>query len=179
MRHVIRLGDPTSHDGAVVSAASNYSMMGKNVARVGDRCTCPKKGHNNCTIAEGDPNWTIDGRAVALEGHKTTCGAVLISTCAEVGRSYEGDGAASLSNGFAGAASYTPATNLVSDEHEFDRFFKVVDQDGAPLGELEAVLAAPNGQTTEIQTANDGTTPLVSGYAGERAEFSLAYGQKL
>lgn len=86
MRRVIRLGDPTSHGGEVVSAAGNYSIMGKGVARVGDSCTCPKRGHNNCTIAEGDPNWTIDGRAVALEGHKTTCGAELISSLGNLGR---------------------------------------------------------------------------------------------
>lgn len=86
MRGVIRLGDPTSHGGEVVSAAGNYSIMNKGVARVGDSCTCPKRGHSNCTIAEGDPNWTIDGRAVALHGHKTTCGAELISTLGNLGR---------------------------------------------------------------------------------------------
>ena len=86
MKGVIRLGDPTSHNGTVTSAADDYSIMGKGVARVGDTCSCPKRGHNNCTIAEGDPNWTIGGRAVALEGHKTTCGAVLITTLGSLGR---------------------------------------------------------------------------------------------
>ena len=86
MKGVIRLGDPTSHDGQVVSAADNYMIMGKGVARVGDKCTCPKKNHDNCVIVEGDPNWIIDGRAVALEGHKTSCGASLISTLANLQR---------------------------------------------------------------------------------------------
>lgn len=45
-----------------------------------DPCSCPKRGHSNCTIAEGDPNHTIDGKAVAYEGHKTTCGAALEAT---------------------------------------------------------------------------------------------------
>jgi len=80
MRRVIRLGDPTTHGGAVVSAAPDVSLMGIAVARIGDFCTCPIPGHGGCAIAEGDPNWTIDGRAVALEGHRTTCGAALIST---------------------------------------------------------------------------------------------------
>jgi len=94
MRRVIRLGDKTTHGGEVVSAASNYSIMGKAVARMGDMVTCPRKGHGQCEIAEGDPNWTINGRNVALEGHLTTCGAELISSCGELGRSYEGEGAA-------------------------------------------------------------------------------------
>jgi uncharacterized Zn-binding protein involved in type VI secretion len=80
MRHVIRLGDPTTHGGAVVSAAPNYFVMGVPVARVGDSCTCPVPGHSGCVIVEGDPNWVIDGRAVALEGHLTSCGAALIPT---------------------------------------------------------------------------------------------------
>jgi len=80
MRGVIRLGDSTSHGGAVVSATSRFFIGGIEVARVGDSCSCPKKGHSGCTIAEGDPNWVIDGLAVALEGHLTTCGAALIST---------------------------------------------------------------------------------------------------
>lgn len=80
MKRVIRLGDPTSHGGAVTSAAANFSIMGVSVARVGDSCSCPRKGHSGCTIAEGDPHWRIEGRAVALEGHLTSCGAELMST---------------------------------------------------------------------------------------------------
>lgn len=81
MNGVIRLGDPTDHGGAVVSAsASHYLVDGKPVARVGDKCSCPKKGHDGCTIAEGNPLFTVDGVPVAFQGHKTTCGAVLQST---------------------------------------------------------------------------------------------------
>lgn len=86
-KHVIRLGDSTSHGGVVTSAVSNFNMFGKNVARIGDTCTCPVNGHNNCVIVEGDPNWVIDGKAVALEGHKTSCGATLISSLSTVSRS--------------------------------------------------------------------------------------------
>ena len=86
MRRVIRLGDRTSHGGYVVSATSRVTVMGIDVARLGDQCTCPKKDHNNCYIVEGDPNWTIDGVPVALEGHKLSCGAVLISSMPNAGR---------------------------------------------------------------------------------------------
>ena len=86
MRKVIRLGDSTSHGGVVVSATSRYTVGDIAVARLGDKCTCPKKGHNSCVIVEGDSNWTIDGIPVALEGHKTSCGAVLLSTSPNAGR---------------------------------------------------------------------------------------------
>ena len=81
MANVIRLGDPTSHGGKVVSvSAAHFTVGGIAVARVGDMCSCPVKGHDNCTIAEGNPHHVIDGIQVAYEGHKTTCGASLIAT---------------------------------------------------------------------------------------------------
>lgn len=80
MKRVIRLGDATSHGGVVVSASSTLDVMGRPVARMGDRCTCPRPGHGNCVIVEGDPGWLIDGVPVALEGHRTSCGAVLVSS---------------------------------------------------------------------------------------------------
>lgn len=82
MPNVIRLGDPTSHGGKVVSVGATwYIVDGKAVARVNDVCVCPIPGHSSCTIAEGDPNHIVDGLAVAYAGHKTSCGAELISTC--------------------------------------------------------------------------------------------------
>ena len=87
MRNIIRLGDPTSHGGKVVSTtASHAKVNGIPVARKGDVCTCPLKGHSGCTIAEGDPHHKIDGIPVAYAGHKTTCGAALISTIKTSGR---------------------------------------------------------------------------------------------
>jgi uncharacterized Zn-binding protein involved in type VI secretion len=81
MRNVIRLDDPTSHGGKVVSAsATHFTVGGIAVARVGDKCTCPV--HGDGTITEGDPHHTIDGIPVAYDGNKTSCGATLTSTVA-------------------------------------------------------------------------------------------------
>lgn len=86
MRKVIRLGDPTSHGGKVESvSAAHFTVGGIPVARVGDKCSCPIKGHDNCTIVEGDQHHLIDGIAVAHDGHKTTCGATLIPTTGDYG----------------------------------------------------------------------------------------------
>lgn len=82
MKKAVRLGDPTSHGGTVVQVNPNRSdLLGKPLARKGDKCSCPIPQHGGtCVIIEGDPDWTIDGIPVALEGHKTSCGASLIST---------------------------------------------------------------------------------------------------
>ena len=87
MTRVIRLGDPTSHGGTVVSASPTTIINGKQVARLGDAVTCPRPGHGNVVIVEGDPAWLVDGLPVALEGHKTSCGATLISTLPTLERS--------------------------------------------------------------------------------------------
>lgn len=81
MANVIRLGDATSHGGKVVSVSpTHFTVDGIAVACVGDICSCPIKGHDKCTIAEGDPTHVIDGIPVAYDGHKTTCGATLVAS---------------------------------------------------------------------------------------------------
>lgn len=81
MPNVIRLGDATSHGGKVENVSATYfTVDGVPVACVGDACSCPIKGHEKCTIAEGDPSHVINGIAVAHDGHKTTCGASLIAS---------------------------------------------------------------------------------------------------
>jgi len=85
MRNVIRLNDPTSHGGVVISAAPKSFVLGVAVARKGDLCACPIPGHGVCKIAEGDPKVLIDGIPVAFHGHKTDCGAVLMSTVPDSG----------------------------------------------------------------------------------------------
>lgn len=81
MINVIRLGDETSHGGKVVEVtATHITVEGIAVARVGDLCSCPVKGHDDCKIAEGNPGHVIDGIPVAYDGHKTTCGATLIAS---------------------------------------------------------------------------------------------------
>lgn len=87
MKGVIRLGDPTSHGGKVISANARSKVLGITVARVGDACVCPIPGHSVCVIVEGHPTIKVDGIAVAFEGHKTSCGASLISTVAQSGAS--------------------------------------------------------------------------------------------
>lgn len=80
MRAVIRVGDSTSHGGKVVTGRDTSKVMERAVACVGDLCTCPMDGHRDCVIVEGDENVKVDGKAVAFDGHKTSCGAALISS---------------------------------------------------------------------------------------------------
>lgn len=75
----IVLGDTTSHGGTVIEATGQTLTGGKGIARVGDKVSCPKKGHGTCPIVSGDPTLVIDGRPVARAGDRTACGAILIA----------------------------------------------------------------------------------------------------
>lgn len=166
MFRVIRLGDKTTHGGEVVSAAGNYKIMGKNVAREGDSCTCPIKGHGNCQIVGGDPNWKIDGRSVALQGiSKTSCGSELISSCGELTRSFEGEGAAS--GGAAGAISgFAEETSHSADLHEFCKRW-VHDEQVRLMVEATSAQGVPffiethDGRVFSGYTDSQGTMPRI------------------
>ena len=81
MPNIIRLGDPTSHGGKVISAsASDYLVDGIAAVRVGDHCNCPIPGHGVTEVVEGDSDYLVEGKPVAFAGHQAGCGAKLIST---------------------------------------------------------------------------------------------------
>jgi len=74
------LGDKTSHGGVVIGSSQTSDTHGKRLARVGDKVTCPKKGHGTTIIVTGDPTMIVDGAPVARHGDRCACGAVLISS---------------------------------------------------------------------------------------------------
>lgn len=74
---LIRLGDKTSHHGAVAEASQFSDSGGQPIARVGDKVSCPI--HGNTTISSGDATLIIDGKPAARHGDKTACGATLIA----------------------------------------------------------------------------------------------------
>lgn len=79
MKDIIRLGDATTHGGAVLEAFSNTNLNGKPIAGVGHSVSCPLcKGV--FPIVEGSSTYSVGGTPVALDGMKTACGAALIAS---------------------------------------------------------------------------------------------------
>lgn len=80
-RPLIVIGDKTDHGGEVLEGAPASDTGGKRIARLGDKVSCPQKGHGGTTvIVSGDPTCLIDGKPVARQGDKTACGATLIAS---------------------------------------------------------------------------------------------------
>jgi uncharacterized Zn-binding protein involved in type VI secretion len=74
---IVRLGDTSSHGGAVVGSASKWKCEGMLIARKTDAFACPLHGIN--AIAEGSGKWLCEGLPIARHGDATDCGASLIS----------------------------------------------------------------------------------------------------
>ncbi|MBO9647894.1 MAG: PAAR domain-containing protein [Variovorax sp.] len=84
-KKIIRVGDPTDHEGVVITGDPQRLLMGKPIARKGDLVDCPRKypdgrPHGVNPIVEGSSSFKLDGVPVALEGHKTECGCSLIGS---------------------------------------------------------------------------------------------------
>lgn len=77
-RPVVRLGDATSHGGAVAEGSQNFIIDGQPVARVGDKATCPL--HGDTVINSGSPTYITDGQPTARDGDTLACGATLIAS---------------------------------------------------------------------------------------------------
>lgn len=74
---IIRLGDSSTHGGAVVSAASKSLAENSRIARIGDILLCPIHGPQ--PIVQGSPNTLAEGPCIARQGDVAACGAALIS----------------------------------------------------------------------------------------------------
>ncbi|MBV4413279.1 PAAR domain-containing protein [Enterobacteriaceae bacterium YMB-R22] len=80
---IVRLGDITSGGGVVLTASRTRTIMGKGLARIGDKVSCPLHGEN--TIIEGNEKIKDEGKAIAFNGHRLACGCKLISSLSHVG----------------------------------------------------------------------------------------------
>jgi uncharacterized Zn-binding protein involved in type VI secretion len=76
---IIRAGDRTSHGGTVLEGHPLVTSLGKPVAGVGHRVSCPRCG-GEPVIAQGAAIVTMFGVHVAVEGMKTSCGALLLGS---------------------------------------------------------------------------------------------------
>lgn len=131
VKRVIRLGDKTTHGGEVVSAASDYTIMDKAVAREHDIVTCPIKGHGSGGIIGGDPYWSLHDRAIAIEGLSVAhCGAGLISSCPELGRSYEGQAGPGVGAGNYFSPAVDTSANKAINHERYDEQVRLVSNCG-------------------------------------------------
>lgn len=163
----IVLGDATNHGGKVILGSPYSDVDGKPIARVGDKVTCPQKGHGGVTtIVSGDPNCLIDGQPAARHGDKTACGATLIAS-----QSLATSGGAGLGSGAGGswAAAHAAASSsglAAAAFNTFDDKFQWVDHDSQqPIANHLYAIEREDGQMEHGVTDGNGFTHLLSSVA--------------
>ncbi|WP_448124131.1 PAAR domain-containing protein [Pseudomonas veronii] len=77
MLPLVRMGDPLHPFGGEV-LSGHYKAFGKPVACVDDQVRCNLHGITH--ITEGASGSTMDGKPVALHGHRCACGCQLVSS---------------------------------------------------------------------------------------------------
>ncbi|MHB9131175.1 MAG: PAAR domain-containing protein [Armatimonadota bacterium] len=77
MPTLARQGDPTTHGGMVLTAASRTLVEGKPVARMGDLVLCGKHGPQ--PIVLGLSTVFVEGKPVARVGDIAACGARILA----------------------------------------------------------------------------------------------------
>jgi uncharacterized Zn-binding protein involved in type VI secretion len=78
---IARLGDTSTHGGAIITSASESKAEDALIARQDDILDCPIHGPN--PIVEHSSAMKCEGRWVARHGDATACGARLISGATE------------------------------------------------------------------------------------------------
>lgn len=82
LKSVIRKGDTTTHGGTVIEGIDDYLVYDKPIACKTHMVLCPLcKG--TFPIIEGVETVPIRGKYPAVEGMKTSCGAMLIASQSE------------------------------------------------------------------------------------------------
>lgn len=172
-RPVIVVGDKTSHGGVVISGSPFSDIDGKAIARIGDKVTCPQKGHGSVTvIVTGDQTAMIDGSPVARHGDQTACGATLISSQMLTYVDY-----GSSAGGATGAAGQTGTTSSPASNNEkasdFDQHFLVTDEQGNPLADWPYKIKLDGGEVVSGRTDVDGKTQKIASGNPENATFHV------
>ena len=185
MKPLIVIGDKTSHGGTVITCSQFSDTNGKGWARVGDMVSCPRcKGVY--PIVEGDAGFLDDGHAVAYDGCKTACGAVLVASqqmtltdpvsggasgavSDAIGTSLQGFGV--VAKGLASRYQDEPVT---SGQERFRGRFQLVDAiTGAPMRNQAVRVRSTGGQYITGTTDADGYTTWVERDAREALAFDL------
>jgi uncharacterized Zn-binding protein involved in type VI secretion len=175
---IIRLGDKTSHNGTVLEGYQDTICMGKPVAGVGHKVSCPKCSGSH-TIVEGARSFFVMGRNIAVEGMKTSCGAVLIASqqtdTVEVGGGAAPAEAAagSTAAAAASAAAAVAAAAAALAGSAFDEQFQLVDKQGKPLANAAYKIVAANGQEVEGVTDASGKTQRIKTASAEQLQIYL------
>lgn len=162
----IVVGDRTSHGGVVLTGSPTNTWHGIPIARKGDVVSCPKCAPFKFQIAEGLENCTDTDAALpmAVEGHKTTCGAILMAEAAP-------------------AAAVLAATSLIdAGNRPFNEQVQAIEGGSeSALSGIFYFIECESGATFSGETDSEGKCPRIAadGAQSLKVWFGIAAIQKM
>lgn len=176
---VIVLGDKTDHGGTVIEGDPTCTVDGKPIARLGDKVSCPKcKGV--FPIIEGVVDTWYSDKPVAIHGHKTACGAMLIGSQTLLTVSTEpGNAKSAADNSVAPAASPTSAAKAAeqadtAQQTGFDQRFQLFDElTGVPLAKQPYRFHGPYGPVEGVTDEEGFTAAINTGGSADEVHLEI------
>ncbi|WP_197523915.1 MULTISPECIES: PAAR domain-containing protein [Cupriavidus] len=167
MKGIVRQGDKTTHGGTVLEGIPNFRIHGLPAAAVGHMVSCPLC-NGVFPIIEGDTGFTAHGKAIALHGMRTACGAQLISSTAGFANvEHPRSSAVFASTHNKDGLLRVPASP--HDANRFDDLYVLLDsKTQAPLANTEYALVRETGEPEFGTTDNKGRTHLLASEARAR-----------
>ena len=167
-RAKIRVGDRTSHGGIVIQGFSEMRSYGKPVAGLGHEVSCPRCSGRH-QIVEGVANFLVNGTPIALEGMKTSCGAVLFAS--QYLDVVEVVTEASAYDSY--PAFCSPNEARTKDVQIIEQWFSLEDEHGNPARGYRYDLFKDGEMHTRAANFNNGKTSVVQGDANLRTVMWL------
>ena len=169
-RAIIRKGDRTSHGGIVIQGVDSFIVEGQPIALIGHAVHCPKCSGTPTIVQDSQVPTSFMGMPVALDGMKTSCGAVLIASqqVSFVETASGGGGAHDASaaeDAFASMFSPYVASNSMptnNDQDEYDQYFHLVNEQTGESLKNRRYRITCNGTPKEGITDENGETEKVS-----------------
>ncbi|MCA8293515.1 PAAR domain-containing protein [Burkholderia sp. AU30198] len=157
-RRAVRVGDPTTTGGIVISGSSDMTSDNKTIAVNGDWATC-----RNCegmfSIAGSAVGVISNGRCMALEGDSVLCpcGHNLLIAGSDCTFFYEDDGGHSAANLSTASSAFARVTQA-SASGTYDEQFVLADDFGRPLANVRYRVVTDSGQILTGMTDSAGRT---------------------
>ncbi|KAG8154634.1 PAAR domain-containing protein [Burkholderia catarinensis] len=174
-RRAVRIGDPTTTGGIVISGSSNMFSNSKTVALDGDKATC-----GNCEgafpIAGSAVRVISHGRCMALEGDAVLCpcGQNLLISGSDCTIFYEDDGGHKVAKPFTTPSAFSPARYTPASGINDEQYVVRAAESGRPLANVRYRIRLSSGKIfTGVTDAAGHTQRVTSAYA-ESLKFEIA-----
>ncbi|WP_081896789.1 MULTISPECIES: PAAR domain-containing protein [Burkholderia] len=175
-RRAVRIGDPTTTGGVVVSGSSNMFSNSKTIAVDGDQATC-----GNCAgtfpIVGSAVRLISRGRCLALEGDAVLCpcGQNLLIAGSDCTFFYsDGNSGRGNAHSTTTRSAFAPARHVIASDTHDEQYVLREAESGRPLAYVPYRIRLSSGKIFTGVTDAAGHTQRVTTVYAESLKFEIA-----